>query len=313
MKNMRTSPLFAALALVLALGALSSCVSLPEGAGPQRARLSKVEPMHWRIEAPGSTVDIFGTIHLGLPGYPGIPLRVTEAFDSADYLYGELSSTDYQSAQMVVLDLMKASLLPKDQGLDGLVSAEDKADLVSLFGAAQYSALARFKPWVMNLALVQTIYAKLGLDSAKGLDIQLYARAKDREVLGLDLLQDQVAIIGAGTVSEQAASLSDSLGRYRSGELEKLCQDLVKAYGEDDEAGMVALLAKSEEEEAVGPEGASYAEVFTKRNRSWAGKIAAMLKEGGSHFIFAGAGHFAGKDSVFDILSEQGILAPAGH
>lgn len=302
---------------VLALGlvALVSCASAPRPA--PKASLAKLEPMHWRVEAPGARIDILGTIHFGIPGSPGLPPKVAEALDGADQIYAELSSADYRGAEAAVTRLVTASILPLGKGLGSYLGEADKADLARILGQAQYDALARFKPWVMNLVLTQAVYAKVGLDPAQGLDVLAYARAGNRDIQGLDRLESQMAILDAGSTEEQVEVLVDSLSRYKSGELERLCRDLVEAYGRDDEAGIARLIKASEESGPTGPEAASYEKVFAERNRSWAQAMAGMLEKGGRYFVFAGAGHFVGEASVFDILADMGVLprrpGQAGH
>ncbi len=273
--------------------------------------------MHWRIEAPGARIDILGTIHFGVPGAPGLPPKVIEALDGADRLYAELSSADYLGAQGAVTRLIAASILPPSKGLGSYLGEKDRAELEEILGQAQYEALARFKPWVMNLVLTQAVYAQVGLDPSQGLDVLAYSRAGKRDIQGLDSLESQMAILDAGSVEEQVEVLLDSLGRYRTGELERLCRELVEAYGKDDEAGIARLIAASEESGPPGPDAASYEKVFAARNRAWAQTMAGMLEEGGRYFVFAGAGHFVGQASVFDILADMGILQPrpprAGH
>lgn len=304
--KLRATTLLLPVVLVLGLVILASCASGPSEA--PRVSLAKVEPMHWRLEAPGARIDILGTIHFGIPGSAGLPTRVVEALDGADRIYGELSSADYRGAEAAVTRLITASILPPGKGLGSYLGEKDQKELVAILGQVQFDALARFKPWVMNLVLTQAVYAQVGLDPSQGLDVLVYARAGNREIQGLDSLESQMAILDAGSTEEQVGVLVDSLGRYKSGELEMLCRDLVEAYGRDDEAGIARLIKASEESGSPGPEAAFYEKVFAERNRSWAQAMAGMLKEGGRYFVFAGAGHFVGKASVFDILADMGVL-----
>jgi uncharacterized protein YbaP (TraB family) len=74
-------------------------------------------------------------------------------------------------------------------------------------------------------------------------------------------------------------------------------------------AGDVETLAKL----AINRDGPQtelfYARILVERNKRWALKIQEMLKGTGTILIAAGAGHFAGPDSVQVQLQALGIKA----
>jgi uncharacterized protein YbaP (TraB family) len=51
----------------------------------------------------------------------------------------------------------------------------------------------------------------------------------------------------------------------------------------------------------------AYQEIFTKRNANWVERIQEWLAGKGNYFVAAGAGHFAGPDSVVAMLQKKGI------
>ena len=48
--------------------------------------------------------------------------------------------------------------------------------------------------------------------------------------------------------------------------------------------------------------------IMEKRNENWAAQIKTFLEEGGNTFIFVGAAHLIGENSVFEYLKKYGVL-----
>lgn len=264
--------------------------------------------MYWVIEGEGAAVHVLGTIHLGSPDLPDPPGEALAAFDSADRLVGELSSAEMASAAFAVVGLVARSMLPEGLSVGDYLSRHDAAALRRVFGK-RWSSFERLEPWLVNFLLQAEIMARAGFDERYGLDRRLYARAGDREVAGLDTLAGQLALFDAGGAEDQAAALSVSLRGLLSGDSEEEAKLLLDAYKAGDADALALLFAGYRGGlEPGGPEEAEYERVFAVRNRLWAGKIASWLDEGGTWFVFAGAGHFLGEGSVFDELRALGAL-----
>ena len=129
---------------------------------------------------------------------------------------------------------------------------------------------------------------------------------------GLDDLETQFDVLAFGTYDEQLVMLQDVLDDIaEENDIEQYVCKLYDAYLADDVASLHTLLKESyrihnESTDKAALYRTYYEKTFTERNRAWAKKIAAWLSEGGTTFIFAGAGHFIGEDSVFSYLQKNG-------
>lgn len=279
--------------------------------------------MFWQIDgvdADGkpSVVYIQGTIHVGDKRlYPLAP-SVVEAWNSADRIVGEISTADWAKFQNELQNRMRESVRSaRGRRISDSLTSEQTGALYSVLGKAEAEQTDLFEPWVTNLALQSAVYTNSGLSAEQGLDGQfmLLSYRQNREMEGLDDLETQFDVLAFGTYDEQLTMLQDVLDDIAgANDIEQFVRKLYDAYLTDDAASLDALLKESyridgEPAAKAALYKAYYEKTFTERNRAWAEKIAAWLSEGGTTFIFAGAGHFIGADSVFSYLRKNGTLA----
>jgi uncharacterized protein YbaP (TraB family) len=300
--SLRAAPA-SALLLVLALLALAPAAAEP-------AALSSPAPMAWLVKGDKASIYVLGTIHVGTAPPPAFAGPTAEAFASADTLLAELGTADYAASCPASVKLIQEALLPDQGSIADRLSPACKEAAVSFLGDQAFAVLARFKPWVLSLALLQAVYAQAGLDPRYGLDARAYELAGDRVVTGLDSLEDQLALLSEGTVDEQLASLEAAIPRIADGSSARESAELLRAYEADDRDGVARLLASSIEEglRANPADKGSIDRIFHDRNAAWAKKLSALLEQGGDYFLFAGVGHFVGPGSVFDEMRAIGAL-----
>lgn len=102
------------------------------------------------------------------------------------------------------------------------------------------------------------------------------------------------------------------IASVQNGQTADVYQRMFGAYLSDDRAALSRILLEEDELEGMD---AAYSEayqrvIFNDRNRSWTDQIEAMLKEKNkTYFIFSGAGHWLGENTVFDMLVKDGAAA----
>lgn len=150
-----------------------------------------------------------------------------------------------------------------------------------------------------------------GLDANKALDVYFINLATENnlDTKGLDTLQTQLDIIKFGNWDEQIIFLSETINSLSDDEEFKKAtneiKDLYESYIADDITKISELIDSSKENAKSDIEKQYNKIIWHDRNESWAKQIAQYLKDGGTTFIFAGAGHFVGKDSVFSIMQKN--------
>lgn len=288
--------------------------------GRAKATLTECpERMFWRIDGTDkkgnpSVVYVQGSFHLGDERMFPLADPVMAAWDSADRLVAEISSTDTAQVQIKVMELMVDSF-KKAAGrvvTDGLTDKQ-KATLGKYMEAEVAAKLALFEPWLTTYSIAAAIYQGNGLSSEYGLDNNLmaYANESGREVEGLDTIQLQLDVITYGSYDEQMDMLRDVLDELDDPtEVIAMTKSLYEAYLANDK---VTFARKSDEEKEADENKHDFYNAYNKmiyddRNKDWAKDITGYLREGGTTFIFAGAAHWTGEDSVFDYLRKMGTI-----
>lgn len=321
MKNLKRM-LTAVLALSFMLFVSCATTSTGTKTAKQKATLEKTsERMLWKISGTDkngipSAIYVQGTIHVGDERLV-VSDNVKKLFLSADRRIGEISSADYpkieaETTEMMIEGAKAVALETKDFRND--LSKESNAALLSLIPEENVAQFAMFEPWVTNLLLSSSVLVTSGLDPNKALDSYFvnYAASNGLSTQGLDELQTQLDIIKFGSWDEQIVLLSETIKSLSTeDELEKAkkeVSDLYEAYINDDVAKIAELTDSSKDEESEVAKRYSKM-LWHDRNAAWAELFEEYLKEGGTTFIFAGSGHFVGKDSVFMEMKKNKTLS----
>lgn len=317
--------LFKLVATAFFIVAISSCAST--SLKNDVATISKYDDaMFWEIngvdkEGKASKLYVLGTIHIGDDRLYPLPKVITDAFVNSDKLVSELSSEDWDNMipQTVALQMKSAQSEAARIAATGKTflddfSPEEIKFIETSFGSPEMvKAMAAFEPWVLSTTLsIIPIQLTKFADPSKGIDNVLLAEAKSmgKHVEGLDTLETQFNVITFGDRETQIMMIHDVLKEYME-DLQGCVQefkDLYEFYIAADESKLTKLLV-TDEQEAMAEYSEEYFKVLiSDRNEAWADTFANYLAEGGTTFIFAGAAHFLGDDSVFEIMKKNKTL-----
>lgn len=260
-------------------------------------------PALWMIHQAHSTIYLFGTVHL-LPNdtawrYPALD----HALADSRALYIELTDDDQANMAALVLryGLDAAHPLPDLLDPSELRRLKTAADLAGVPGGMQ--TLSVMRPWLAALTLATAPLLKAGLDPQHCVDKQLKAQmlAAGKQVIGLETAEQQIRFLADMPQAVQLAFLRSAV--REAGKAPTELTELVDAW----KAGDTANVARIEDEDMRQKEPVLYQRLLVQRNRIWAGKIAAMLRQPGTVFIAVGAAHLAGPDSVQMQLQKLGL------
>lgn len=307
----------ATLVMLLLAGLMMSCASVGKGA---KATVTECpERMFWRIDGTDrkgnpSTVYVQGSFHLGDGKMYPLADAVVKAWENADRLVAEVSGDDFVALQSDIMEEMAESY--KRAGgrkiTDGL-STTQRNTLVSFLDKDVMEQLAQFEPWITTYSISAALYMGSGLSTEYGLDSVLLAATSEagRKVEGLDTLQTQMDILTYGSYDDQMDMLRDLLDELKDPSEEIAdAKAMYDSYLKDDRASFAKLFQEDMEDDEDKHQFYEnyYKMVITDRNKDWAKDIASYLREGGTTFIFAGAGHWVGNDSVFAQLRKIGVI-----
>ncbi len=300
-------------ALLFALVLLGAC------AGQQRPRpvpapvpdIPYGQGLLWKIEAPGqsSPAFVFGTIHVDDPRVTNLPPVVEQAFTSSQSFHPEIAMDPANLARLSMRMFYRDGRTLEEALGPSLY--ESTEDLLEDYGIPEDAA--RFmQPWAVIMILSTPPQsavlrgALLGEGEAEVLDVMLYRRALEREMLVVELetVDEQVAIFDGLSREDQVALIRAAVQDLDNrGNLD--LDDLIRAYSERNLARIVQSLT---DQERGNPLLARvHRRLLNNRNHVMTNRMDGYMRAGGA-FVAVGALHLPGKEGVLQLLENRGFV-----
>ena len=152
----------------------------------------------------------------------------------------------------------------------------------------------KFKPWMVTMTLLALELEKNGINSADGLDLYFYNKAKrDGKQTGeLEDVYRHVELI-ASLEEELEESIIESFIR-EAAELQVTMGELIKAWRTGDEDVIDEYLSETMCKEYPG----LYKRLIVDRNRDWIPSLETLIGSGRGTLVIVGVGHLVGEDSI---------------
>jgi uncharacterized protein YbaP (TraB family) len=284
--------------------ALLLAISLASAAQPQCSDPSST--LLWEVEGDNSTVYLFGSLHLGEPGFYPLPEKIERTFRSADHVVFEVDPREMTSPRAQQRMLQMGSLAP-GQSLREVLSPAVVAELETRlrFMGVPPENFMNFRPWFVTLMLTSLQYTSLGYFPDYGVEQYIAREVSDTAgTLALETLDEQLGFLQH---LDGEAFLAYTLANFEEGR--QMASSLVEAWRCADKPVLNALLTKGFE--ADGAPGidmeALKDKLITERNVEMAEKIRGYLQEGsGDYFVVVGSAHYLGEGSIVELLRKQG-------
>jgi uncharacterized protein YbaP (TraB family) len=284
------------------LAALAGALALAAPAFADTAKPRDADPALWVMRDADTTVYLFGTVHFLPKDIVWFDEAVADAFAASDELRMELLPVD-DPASLGPL-ILKLAVDPKGRTMAQRMSPEDHAAYVKAMKdlglpAAQLEPL---EPWFIGVQAVSLMYVKAGYDPKSGAEEVLTqaARKAGKTITAFETPEQQFAMLDSTPEAEQLIGVRDLANGQD--EALKMFSTLLGhwARGEAEETGRLM-----NEEMKETPETARI--LLTDRNARWAADLKARMDRPGVVFVAVGAGHLTGKDSVQDLLAQEGL------
>jgi hypothetical protein len=288
------------------LAGLGLLALLATGLAPAQAAAAGAatasRPFLWAVTSPTATVHLLGSIHLATPDIYPLDPRIETAFQAAGTLVLELPldpATQVQAAARFA----KAGSYPPGDTIDLHL---DRALLEALQqrlrkSAVAFSTVRLQRPWFVALMLSLGEMQRLGFRTELGVDLHLAARAQgQKRILGLETVDEQVAMFAGMSETLQEQMLKDSLERLD--EVGELLRKALALWRAGDAEGMYGLL--------MAPMRGEFPEIYQRlvaeRNHRMAAAIDGYLRGTGVTFVVVGSGHLGGPDGILPLLRAKG-------
>lgn len=240
---------------------------------------------------------LYGTFHLVCPNDLILTDALKKATADAQQLYLEIDMDD----PTLQSSMMQGMMLTGGKTMKDLMSADDYTLVDSYLknksgmGLAQIGGL---KPIALYSFMMM---GAMGCQPASyDLTLMEMATKDKKEVLGLETLDDQLALFDKVPMEKQTAMLAEMA--RNSDDLQKEFTNLLAAYKAQDLAGMMKQMKESKYDGGLED---FEADLLDKRNQNWIPVIEKAAKDKSTLFAF-GAGHLGGDKGVIQLLRARG-------
>ena len=256
----------------------------------------------WKVSSNHGTLYVQGSMHLlKADDYPLAP-AIENAYADSSSLILETDLAAMLKPEMQQL-LMSKALLPAEQTLQDALSPETYNRLSEKFREAglPIEGFQKTKPWFAAMSLTMLKLQAMGFSPAQGLDQYFYGKAVQdaKAVIGLETAEFQINLFDSLTGENQNAFVERALKDLEI--VESMMNEITSAWKSGDLKTLGRFMQESFE---------SFPELksafLLDRNRRWADKLEAMLKQETTAMVVVGAAHLPGEGGLLELLRAKG-------
>jgi uncharacterized protein YbaP (TraB family) len=240
---------------------------------------------------------LYGTYHLVCPTDLKITDTIQKAMSETKQLYLEIDFDD-PSLQS---NMLQGMMLGGGKTLKDYMKADDFTLLDAYLKRNLGNGLGQLGG-LQPIALLSAMYITLMKCQPASYDLTFAEMAGKggKEVLGLETIQEQLAVLGKVPIEQQLEGLVEMA--RRPDEAGKELTDLIAAYKAQDLDLLMKLMRESKfDSDTKGFED----EILDKRNQNWIPIIEKAAHDKSTFFAF-GAAHLAGEKGVVSLLRAKG-------
>ena len=276
-------------------------LSMLVGAVPSEARAPHVaRPALWEVSDPDTTIYLFGTIHLLPKNYQWRSAKFDQALASAQELVVETIVDDKnpQKLMQAMASLGFANNLPP------LIERLPPAKRPALAAAIKKSgmpphALDKMKTWTASVILLGNKFREMGLSGGVEGVLRNDFLTKGKPIGELETNIEQLGYFDGLPETAQRSLLEGAIDDKES--MSSELGGMLKAWSSGDVNG----IAQTFDRDLSGNPELQQA-LIHQRNSNWSKWIEKRLNQPGAVLVAVGAGHLAGKDSVLEMLKNDG-------
>ncbi|MCO5249720.1 MAG: TraB/GumN family protein [Chitinophagales bacterium] len=261
--------------------------------------ISNDNTLLWQVSGNGLSEPsyLFGTIHVIASDDYFLKDNIVKKLYDAKQLVMEI---DIKNSNTPLI--AEKSVLPDDKTIKDYLSEEDYRKIESYFADSLGQPIALFKTAYARLKpffLQQIIYLKYLGNNPSSYESEFMEKVMDKNVkiLGLETLEDQIAIIDHLSIEEQYKNLIQAI--QEGPEQKEYLDELIRVYKEMDINKLHEMIVDNEDFKDISNT------FVDERNIKWIPKLQSFFKEG-STFVAVGAGHLGGEKGLIQLLRNVG-------
>ena len=234
---------------------------------------------------------------------------MNQALEGCDVVVGEIDKEEMMSGE-TQMKMGMAMMAPPDSTLDKLFTAEEYAVIEKVFDkyfgnmGVKLSQMNMLKPSAISVQMqaLQAVKYFPNFNENELIDMAVQSRANEmgRPSIGLESVDEQVALLFNTPLSEQAKGLLDACEKDELFVVQSSA--LVEAYMSQDLAKIEEVMTNPE---IGGDDAEAMDALIYDRNRDWAEKLDKMIPERAA-LVCVGAGHLPGDQGLLQLLRNRG-------
>lgn len=260
----------------------------------------------WKIDSKTATVYLMGSFHMFKSEMYPLNNCFTDAFKKADTLVVEVNLDKVNEKQMAKL-FADNGLYHGDVTIEQRLSKETMGKLEDYLDARNIDIIQvnKMKPWFLGLTIAIQEMVGLGYDPNLGVDMYFLAKAGDKDIIGLETIEEQLEILAGDPDDIQDLALRSALDDIP--DMESLMNRMVEAWTRGDADTLDSIIREPEDRYPLLKE--QIKRTIDDRNIEMAHEIAEFLKTDKTYFIVVGGGHIGGAKGLLSLLKEIGYSA----
>jgi hypothetical protein len=287
--------------VIAAFFALLALTGAARADAPVYAKMP-AHPALWTVHGPKGTAYLLGSVHILPPQVDWQTKEIDAALAKADVLVFELQMDAGFQARMIAT-VKERGMLPAGEHLRDMLSPDARKAFDAEIAKLPVSPVAmdRMRPWLADLTIEVMGMGKQNYSSAAGVDMQIEAANPGKPVIGLETIDQQLALIAPSDQKLELQAFEADL-KTSGAPVDNEMGPLLDAWMH----GHVDRLWRLTEKGLAQYPQAEKA-LFDDRNAAWVKQITALLDEPKTFFITVGAGHLAGPRGVPALLRAKGF------
>jgi uncharacterized protein YbaP (TraB family) len=262
----------------------------------------------FRISHDGRVAYLFGTVHVGTPGFYPLPPEVSRALGGANRVVVELD-TRTNSAYLRALAL-HGRYAPGDDIRRHLPAPTLRALTDALHAqGASLASMAGYKPWLVANLLLSTELERKGYRRSDGVEQALLEQARRRglQVTQLESAEYQLALYDSMDEASSARYLQEVLDGLADGRALRTARSVIEAWSSGDPRALDVVLQESTTGPGVMAEFTRRV-LLGRRNPEMVEHIERLMREDSVTFVGVGLLHLLGANGLPQLLAQRGYL-----
>lgn len=261
----------------------------------------------FKVTGNGHSMYLFGTMHVGQPGFYPLEPRIAGAVAGASTLALEIDPLADPAAMAGALRAY--GMATPGASIDKLSPAlRNRLNKALAKAGMEASSVAPLKPWLIATVLAIAEYAAQGYRAELSVDSHLAQLAKANKVpiVALETPASQMGLFNRLSEAEQMQFLEESIAMIETGKQNSEVRQIVEAWRTADKGAFDAIARRAETDVSVSGKFVKTV-LLDERNVAIADKLASLLQRLDRSVAAIGVLHLVGNNSVPALMKQRGL------